>query len=102
MGDRMSVTSHVAPNGVITIRVEGRFDYSVHRDFREAYKEHPAGATYVIDLSRTNYMDSAALGMLLVLKDHAAQGALSILGANGSVKKVLTIANFHKLIPLHG
>ncbi|MEC9085422.1 MAG: STAS domain-containing protein, partial [Pseudomonadota bacterium] len=53
----------------LTICVEGRFDFSTHQSFRDAYEHsEPTVSHYVIDLSDTTYLDSSALGMLLLLR----------------------------------
>ena len=46
------------------LRVEGRFDFSAHQQFREAYMNEPAGdVQFVVDVRDTETMDSSALGM---------------------------------------
>lgn len=85
-----------------TLRIDGKFDFSMHRTFRELYEDAPSGiAHYVIDLARTDYMDSSALGMLL-LREHV-QGERSrvrIVNCNPEIRKILEIANFDKLFEI--
>ena len=39
---------------VVTIHINGRFDFATHQDFLRAYKEYPKGEkTFVVDLSGT-------------------------------------------------
>ncbi len=60
---------------VATIRLQGRFDFSVHREFREAVKSAVSASAVreiEIDLSAVSYMDSSALGMLLLSRENAA------------------------------
>lgn len=84
--------------GILTIQISGRFDFSVHNDFRQATKQTEANVNkIVVDLSNTDYLDSSALGMLLVLRDKANGNAINIVGARTDVKKILEIANFDKL-----
>ena len=54
---------------VVLITIEGRFDFKCHAEFRKAYASAPTGAKFVVDLATATYMDSAALGMLLLLRD---------------------------------
>jgi anti-anti-sigma factor len=100
----MAVRAAKSPDGKqVTIAVNGRFDFTVHEQFRIAYESSPTvAARYVVDLSATDYVDSSALGMLLLLREHAGGAAdrVSIQGAKPEVKRVLTIANFHKLFAL--
>lgn len=98
----MAVDYHVN-SGVLTIRVSGRFDFGVHNEFREATKRIVTGVTKAeIDLANTEYMDSSALGMLLVLRDHISGGreAIQIKNARSDVRKILEIANFDRLFVL--
>lgn len=92
-------------NGRLTIRLEGRFDFSTHREFREAIKEavaDPAVKEVVIDLLKAEYIDSSALGMLLLSRENCANAGKGIRIANprGTVKEVLHIASFEKLFTI--
>lgn len=100
---------HVAQStldGKATLRLSGRFDFSGHKSFRDAYEriiDDVAVKAITVDLGSVEYLDSSALGMLLVLKDKAsgAHKPVALKGANGSVRQVLEVANFHKLFPLN-
>ena len=54
-------------------------------------------------MSEATYLDSSALGMLLLLRDHAGgdDSAIKILHCNDDVKKILTISNFGQLFQIH-
>lgn len=87
------------------IRIEGRFDFAVHREFREALKAALANAQakdVEIDLGAADYMDSSALGMLLLSLENAKEAGkgLSLARPKGEVKQVLEIANFHRLFAI--
>jgi HptB-dependent secretion and biofilm anti anti-sigma factor len=84
------------------IKISGRFDFSCHSEFRQAYSSHPAGASIVVDMSEASYLDSAALGMLLLLRDHAnATGSpVAIANCQGQPNEVLRIANFDRLFKI--
>ncbi len=87
----------------LTIKVDGRFDFSAHQEFRSAYESEVSTIdTYTVDLSATSYLDSSALGMLLLLRDHAGGDASSvkIVKCNDDVKKILTISNFEQLFTI--
>lgn len=87
----------------IVIRIDGRFDYTSNRDFRTAYMNTPGeGYSYLLDLSGTEYVDSSALGMLLVFRDHAGgdDAQIEIRVTDPQVRKILEIANFDKLFTL--
>lgn len=86
----------------LKIAISGRFDFTVQQEFREAYCGRDTDVSYNIDLQNTEYMDSSALGMLLLLRKHAGgeQGKVVVSGANESVRKILDIAKFDKLFTI--
>lgn len=100
----MTVTASWSAEGdELTIAVEGRFDFSVHQAFRRAYEEAPdTPRSYIVDLARATYLDSSALGMLLLLRDHAGgdNADISIVNSNEEILKVLTVSNFDQLFKL--
>lgn len=88
----------------LTIAVQGRFDFSAHKDFRESYESlQDKPERYSIDMSDANYIDSSALGMLLLLRDHAGgdHAEVEIVNCTADVKKILTISNFDQLFTIH-
>jgi HptB-dependent secretion and biofilm anti anti-sigma factor len=85
-----------------TLKLGGRFDFHSHRDFRAAYEkilETGFVREIVIDFGEVDYLDSSALGMLLLLREKADGKGKSVhlAGMKGTVKQVLDIANFGKL-----
>lgn len=89
------------------IRLSGRFEFSVHREFREItdqalqYKDVDE---IVIDMADVEYLDSSALGMLLQLREKAkpADKRIILASLRGVVKQVVDIANFEKLFSIIG
>lgn len=91
--------------GKAVIKLIGRFDFNTHREFRGAYEPLIGDAAIqavIIDLSGVDYLDSSALGMLLMLRDKfgGANKEVALIGVRGNVKQVLDIANFGKLFPI--
>ncbi|MCK5871830.1 MAG: STAS domain-containing protein [Methylococcales bacterium] len=87
----------------LEVSISGRFDFSIHQNFRKITQQTGDGVrAIVIDLSDTDYMDSSALGMLLVLRDkvHENKEAITIKNSKEDVQKILKIANFDKLFTL--
>ena len=96
----------VQPEGNrVRIALKGRFDFSAHRTFRESYAQL-LGSNDVceveVDFGAVEYLDSCALGMLLMLREKAQAANKRILLSNckGSVRQVLEIANFSKLFAI--
>lgn len=87
------------------IQLNGRFDFNAHREFRNAM-ERALGLQGIdnvtIEMSRVAYLDSSALGMLLMLRDRAntAKKSLSLASPRGMVKQALEIARFDKLFSI--
>lgn len=83
------------------IHLSGRFDFNSHREFREAVENALKETKPIleVDLAGVDYLDSSALGMLLMLRDKARSNGRSVALANcrGAVKQVIEIANFSKL-----
>lgn len=94
--------------GELTIRVAGNFDFHVHREFQRAYQDlATAPKTYSIDLSETSHLDSSALGMLLLLRDHCSDAEgnvavqrLELLNANSHVANILAVSNFDQIFTI--
>ncbi|RCS59867.1 STAS domain-containing protein [Parvibium lacunae] len=85
--------------------LNGRFDFTAHRAFKQAYETAlTEGSTsqVKIDMSAVDYLDSSALGMLLILRDRAKETSksVSLINCGGSVREVLRVANFDKLFTL--
>ena len=98
----MSVITEISPDGQrLTISVKGRFDFAKHQEFRESY-ENKALTAVVVDLKEATYLDSSALGMLLLLRDHAGgeDSDIRVVNSSSDVRKILAISNFDKLFDI--
>ncbi|REG85698.1 STAS domain-containing protein [Marinomonas pollencensis] len=93
----ISVTADSATN-TIEISVLGSFDFSLFHDFREAYADFIGEQhRFCVDLSQVEYLDSAALGMLLSMKNALGEGVtIELKGANDFIKNILMISRFDK------
>jgi anti-anti-sigma factor len=91
-------------DGRAVILLQGRFDFNSHRDFREAVDKalESPGSTITVNLAGVEYLDSSALGMLLMLRDRAKGAAreVTLTGCRSTVKQILDIANFGKLFSM--
>lgn len=101
----MSISTKVSDGGnELYINIDGRFDFSSHQEFRKAYEDVATKPEqYIVDMSSTTYLDSSALGMLLLLRDYAGgdHANIKIVKCNDDVKKILTISNFEQLFDIH-
>lgn len=100
----LAITATLSANGTeLLIRIAGRFDFSAHQAFRDAYdRPERQPLRYRIDLAETTYVDSAALGMLLLLRDHAGgdRADVSLVNCGPVVRKILAISNFEQLFTI--
>lgn len=97
----MGITVQVR-EGAARIAMSGRFDFQVHREFKESYMPlmDNAGVREIeVELSKVDYLDSSALGMLMLLNERAkvANKSVTLLNASGVVSQVLDVANFSKI-----
>ena len=96
---------NVVSGNTATIDMTGRFDFNVQRDFKDTYDPQLKNAAVTnihINLSGVDYLDSSALGMLLMLRERAAASgkSLKLCKPNPSVAQILEIANFSKLFTI--
>lgn len=95
------VIKEFSREGQSRLSLSGRFDFSTHRDFREAYQKLIDSRVkhITIDLGGVEYLDSSALGMLLQLKDKADQVRTKIVleSRNSFVNDILATAKFDKI-----
>ncbi|WP_028453449.1 STAS domain-containing protein [Chitinilyticum aquatile] len=86
---------------VITLR--GSFTFEVHREFKQVTNsalERNDITAIDLDLGEVDYMDSAALGMLLLLNERCNGRKITLLNCKGTVRSVLDIANFSKIFEI--
>lgn len=100
----MAVESVFSPDGnKLTITIKGRFDFGKHQEFRQAYeRQHPRPDQVIVDLEHATYLDSSALGMLLLLRDYVGgnRAAVRVVNTCSDVRKILAISNFDKLFDI--
>jgi anti-anti-sigma factor len=101
----MAIDIKEAADGeTLDIRIKGRFDFEMHEEFGAAleriketkYKE------YKIDFKEVTFIDSSAIGMLLLLRDVAGadNANIEIKHCNQEIREELEMANLHKLFSL--
>jgi anti-anti-sigma factor len=92
-------------NAAAVLKLEGRFDFNSHRDFRASYDallNNPDVREFEINFEKVDYLESSALGMLLLLREkvEASGKKIALSGLHGTVKQVLEIANFQRLFTI--
>ena len=102
----MPVIQEILNDGkIVHINIKGRFDHTLSQDFRNAYRHIPSheGVAFHVDLRDTEYMDSSALGMMLLLREHAKcrGGSVIIEHPSEPIDKILKVANFEQLFTIN-
>jgi len=87
------------------IVMSGRFDFQIHREFKDAYSKlivNSAVRQIEIEMSRLDYLDSSALGMLMLLNERvgAANKTVMLVNPSKAVNQVLEVANFNRLFTI--
>lgn len=87
------------------LHIRGRFDFNVHRIFKEAYDpllQQEEITTLEINLAEVEYLDSSALGMLLLVRERAdaVNKPVVLAQPNPTVAQILDIANFKRLFTI--
>lgn len=88
------------------VMLRGRLTFADHESFRDIVSIFKEGTTRrcALNLGGLEFIDSAGLGLLLIVRDAAKDGHADVVlrGAKGSVRKMLDIAKFSDIIPLEG
>jgi anti-anti-sigma factor len=95
---------HDTEQDCLTLQFGEHFDFTVHRAFHDAcLGERKPSRSYVVDLGEVSSMDSSALGMLLLLREHAGgdRAEIRIVNADTALRGTLRVAVFDKLFVLH-
>jgi anti-anti-sigma factor len=84
-----------------TIALKGRFDFQAHQEFRRTVDGllRSGKATLTVDLSQVDFIDSSALGLLLLARESCekAGGEVILNQPKDYVDKVLKLCHFDQL-----
>ena len=99
----MKITQEIN-NKKATLKLEGNFTYTQRKAFQEALKVVCSDPIeeIVIDLSQVAFLDSAALGLLMISHRQldGEKRTLSLAYPQPTVRQILELANLHKTIPM--
>jgi HptB-dependent secretion and biofilm anti anti-sigma factor len=100
----MDIVKHMN-GGTYELTFIGQFTFNDHPEFRDVldkFKERDV-THIVLHLAAVEFMDSAALGMLLLALDESEKHRKSLVlqGATGQVKKMFDMAQFHTFFTMH-
>lgn len=99
----MKITKEVN-NRKVTLKLEGNFTYTQRKPFQEMLKAVAIDGIdqIVIDLAQVAFLDSAALGLLMISHRQlqTEKRTLSLAYPQPTVRQIIELANLHKTIPL--
>ncbi len=99
----MTITEEI-DNRTATLKLEGSFTYTQRKLFQETLKNlGPKDVEHVVvDLAQVAFLDSAALGLLMITHRQlvADNRRLSLAHPQTTVRQIIELANLHKTIPL--
>ncbi|MDR4480328.1 MAG: STAS domain-containing protein [Nitrospira sp.] len=99
----MKITQEIHDKKV-TLKLEGNFTYTQRKSFQEALKAVSTDqiAEIMIDLSQVAFLDSAALGLLMITHRQlqAEKRTLLLAYPQPTVRQIIELANLHRTIPL--
>jgi HptB-dependent secretion and biofilm anti anti-sigma factor len=90
------------PNSQL-IKLPSRFDYGYHKQFNETCSgliNSGEVTEIILDFTIVEYLDSSALGMLVMMQKKASNSAkkIKIKNVKGATEEILRMANIQKLI----
>ncbi len=100
----MKIETQLLDDGsTLQLTLGGQFDYTCHQPFQAAYEStQPLPNKILIDVLDLVSIDSSALGMLLLLRDHAGgeEAHIEIVNASANVYKLMCSCNFDELFTI--
>ncbi len=100
----MEISTHISSdNSEVTISICTSFDIHVYQEFSRAYKDvNLPGAKYIIDMAKTEFIDSSGLGMLLLMRERlgGSDTDIRILNCRPEIKRTLESVNLHSLVQI--
>lgn len=88
-----------------SLQIPERFDFGYHKQFTDQYQsilDDSSITNIALDFSRVSYLDSSALGMMVLFQKKAKSQNIKvrIRGAKESAREILQIANFDRLFEI--
>lgn len=101
----MHFTQEPTPDGII-MSLHGAFTFKDHHSFRAMLDQLGAshGRRHVLDLSKLEFLDSAALGMLLIADDEArsAGWTMTLRRPSPQIARLLELASMNEMFAIEG
>ena len=85
--------------------MRGTFNFTAQRVFRDAYESASESTKhFIVDLEGVEYLDSSALGILVVLRKRAAETkrSVSLVNCQASVLRLFQVAHLDRVFEIDG
>ncbi|MDB2414568.1 STAS domain-containing protein [Rickettsiales bacterium] len=92
--------SKSSSGSTLKLSLKGEFTFADHSKFKEVIENVDSGdvSELEINLSELTFIDSAGLGLLLLLKDKTGDNfSMSLSYPDGQVKKMFEVSRFYEL-----
>lgn len=93
--------THAVSGNTLKGHIKGKFTFTDNVSFRAMLDmlDKEKITSVVLDFSETTFVDSAALGMLLLMREEAKKRdiAVSLANANGQPQKMFVLSRFEEL-----
>jgi anti-anti-sigma factor len=99
----MNITQEKTDEQTI-VHLDGRFDFGARKSFKDAVEQAgQEGSPVVLDLEKVTFVDSSALGLLVICHQNFKNKKIPFYLVNPQtyVKQVLDLANIGKMIPVY-
>jgi anti-anti-sigma factor len=100
----MEITKHLN-QGTYEVVLSGKFTFNDHLEFHDVLQKigEQDVRRIVLHMAGVEFVDSAALGMLLLALDETEKHHkhLVVSGVTGQVKKMFDMAHFNSLFSMH-
>ena len=99
----MNITQDTVDGNTI-LHLDGRFDFGARKAFKESVdRASEEGSPIGMDLEKVTFVDSSALGLLVICHQNLKNKNVSFFLVNPQtyVKQVLELANIGKMIPIY-
>ena len=96
------IESQTGDDGTVVIKLSGQFDFNAYGEFKPHQTkalETSGVQRIIVDMTNLDYLDSAALGTLLLLREKAMACNIEVAlrGARGVVREIIDIAHFERM-----
>ncbi|MEO5341648.1 MAG: STAS domain-containing protein [Magnetococcus sp. MYC-9] len=91
----------IKDGGTVYVMLPNVFSFDFRDEFRAAITGNPTAVKYEVDFQKVERIDSAALGMLLMLREGARdQSSVVLTNVGPNIYKMLQLVNFQKLFKI--